>query len=214
MSVTIQPTAIVHPGVTLGKGAIIEDFCIIGAPQRGSGPGDHETIIGPGAHIRSHTVIYAGNKIGRNFQTGNKANVRESNIIGDDVSIGTLCVVEHHVEIGKGVRLHTQVFVPEFSRLADHAWLGPQVVLTNALYPTSSSVKSALKGPILGERCRIGAGTTILPGVTIGARTLVGAGSVVTRDLPADVIAYGNPARVRRPLSELVAYQDEVDTAG
>jgi UDP-3-O-[3-hydroxymyristoyl] glucosamine N-acyltransferase len=56
-----------------------------------------ETIIGNGAVIRSHTVIYAGNVIGDRFQTGNKANIRELNRIGNDVSIGTLSVVEHHV---------------------------------------------------------------------------------------------------------------------
>ena len=109
----ISKTAIIHPGVILGKGCVIEDFVIIGTPPRGFALGELETVIGENAIIRSHTVIYAGNKIGNNIQTGNKANIRELNEIGDDVSIGTLSVIEHHVKIGHGVRIHTQTFIPE-----------------------------------------------------------------------------------------------------
>ena len=78
MSRSIAETAIIHPNVELGDGAIVEDFCIIGAPPRGASSGELPTLIGSGAHIRSHTVIYAGNKIGDHFQTGNKANIREN----------------------------------------------------------------------------------------------------------------------------------------
>src|SRR3989337_548871 len=108
----ISETAIIHPNVILGKDCVVEDFVIIGTPPKGYKPGDLETIIGDNAIIRSHTVIYAGNSIGNNFQTGNKANIRELNEIGDNVSIGTLSVVEHHVKIGNGARIHTQVFIP------------------------------------------------------------------------------------------------------
>ena len=128
----ISPTAIIHPNVTLGKNCHIEDFCIVGVPPRGCAPGELATIIGDNAVIRSHTVIYAGNRIGDNFQTGNKVNIREENQIGDDVSIGTLSVVEHHVEIEKGVRIHSQAFIPEYCVLEEGCWIGPQVVLTNA----------------------------------------------------------------------------------
>ena len=139
----------IYTGVELGPDSTIEDYCILGVPPRGKKEGDIPTIIGSGAHIRSHTVIYAGNKIGDNFQTGNKVNMRESNEIGDNVSIGTLSVIEHHVIIGNNVRIHSQVFVPEYSILEEGAWLGPNVVLTNAKYPVSPGVKESLKGPII-----------------------------------------------------------------
>jgi acetyltransferase-like isoleucine patch superfamily enzyme len=148
-------------------------------------------------------VIYAGNVIGKNFQTGNKVNIRESNQIGNDVSIGTLSVVEHHVQIADHVRIHTQVFVPEFSVLEEGCWLGPNVVLTNAKYPLSPGVKDQLVGPVIRRGAKIGANVTILPGVVIGENALVGAGSVVAKDVPAGAVVVGNPARVIRKISEL-----------
>lgn len=199
----ISVHAIIHPGVRLGKDCIVEDYAIIGAPPAGTRPGELETVIGDGAVIRSHTVIYAGNRIGKGFQTGNKTNIRELNEIGDDVSIGTLSVVEHHVKIGTGVRIHSQAFVPEHSVLEDDCWLGPQVVLTNARYPKSPSAKKELRGVRVGRAAVIGAHATILPGVTIGTRALVGAGSVVVRDVADGTVVAGNPAQVINQVSNL-----------
>jgi acetyltransferase-like isoleucine patch superfamily enzyme len=190
-------TAIIRANVTFADGqAVVEDFCIIGAPPRGAAEGELATVIGKRAVIRSHTVIYAGNVIGDNFQTGNKVNIRESNRIGADVSIGTLSVVEHHVEIADGVRIHTQVFIPEYSVLEEGCWIGPNVVFTNAKYPQSPGVKDALRGPTIRKGAIVGANVTLLPGVVIGERALIGAGTVVVEDVPAGAIVVGNPGRV------------------
>ena len=184
-------------------GRSVEDFCIVGAPPRGERDGELPTAIGDGAVIRSHTVIYAGNVIGRNFQTGNKVNIRESNRIGDNVSVGTLSVIEHHVEIGDHVRIHTQAFIPEFSVLEEGCWIGPNVVLTNAKYPLSPGVKDQLAGPGDPQGRQDWRQRDHLPGVVIGENALVGAGAVVVRDVPAGAVVVGNPARVIRQISEL-----------
>lgn len=189
----VAKTSIVHPNVKLGDNVVIEDFCIIGAPFKGQ-PDNTVTVIGDNAIIRSHTVIYAGNVIGNNFQSGNKANIRELNSIGHNVSIGTLSVVEHHVVIADNVRIHTQAFIPEFSVLEEGCWIGPQVTVTNARFPKSPNVKNELAGAIIRRKAKIGAGSTLLPGITIGENALVGAGSIVTRDVEADAIYAGNPA--------------------
>ncbi len=190
-------------GVQLGTNSIIEDYCIIGATPRGQKEGNLETFIGIGSYIRSHTVIYAGNRIGEKFQTGNKVNIRELNEIGDNVSIGTLSVIEHHIRIGDNVRIHSQVFIPEYSVLEDNTWIGPNVVLTNAKYPVSPGVKENLKSPVIEKGAKIGANTTILPGVVIGKNALVGAGSVVVEDVPEGAVVIGNPARIIKNISEL-----------
>lgn len=199
----ISERAIVYPNVKLGKGCIIEDFAIIGTPPGRFEAGELETIIGNNAVIRSHAVIYAGNKIGNNFQTGNKANIRELNEIGDDVSIGTLSVVEHHVRIGNGVRLHSQVFVSEHTVLEDNCWIGPNVVITNAKYPKSPDAKKGLRGAHVKKNAIIGANSTLLPGLVIGEYALIGAGSVVTKNVPPRHVVAGNPARVINKIDKL-----------
>lgn len=201
-------TSVILRGVRLGKGVVIEDFCILGAVPRGNREGDLETWIGDDSVFRSHTVVYAGNRIGACFQTGNKVNIREQNEIGDNVSIGTLSVVEHHVRIGNGVRIHSQVFIPEYSVIEDNAWIGPNVVFTNARYPQSPGAKNSLKGPVIRSHARIGANTTILPGVTVGRNALVGAGSVVTKNVPDGCVVVGNPARVINTVNHL-PYNEE-----
>lgn len=193
----------IYRGVQFASPADIGPFVLIGVPARGSKDGDAATIIGPAASIRSHTVIYAGNRIGARFQTGHGVMVREDNIIGDDVSIGTGSVVEHHIRIGDGVRIHSNAFVPEFTVLESGCWIGPCVVITNAKYPRSPNVKETLKGALVRRNAKIGANSTLLPGVEIGEDALVGAGSVVTRDVPPGAVVVGNPARIIKSVSSL-----------
>jgi acetyltransferase-like isoleucine patch superfamily enzyme len=209
MSLTIAKSAVLFDNVLLGDGCIIGEFVLVGVVPRGHQAGDLETRIGPGAFIRSHTVIYAGNVIGVDFQTGHGVMVRELNQIGNNVSIGTHSVIEHHVQIGNNVRIHTNAFIPEFSILEDGAWVGPNVVFTNALYPLSHDAKANLKGPHLLPGAKIGANATLLPAVVIGQNALVGAGSVVVYDVPDGKVVVGNPARVIRDVSELPSYQIE-----
>ena len=197
---------VVHPNVQLGAGAEIGDFVILGVPPRGQAPGASATSIGPAALIRSHTVIYAGNRIGARFQAGHGVMIRELNEIGDDVSIGTHSIVEHHVRIGDRVRVHSNAFIPEYSVLEHDAWVGPGVVFTNARYPLSPGATQALVGPRLFPGAKIGANATLLPGVVIGRNALVGAGAVVARDVPDGKVVVGNPARVVNDMSALSAY--------
>jgi acetyltransferase-like isoleucine patch superfamily enzyme len=192
----IAKTAIIFPGVSFGKSVVVEDYCVIGIPSNNTKC--EKTVIGDGAIIRSGTYIYAGNIIGNNFQTGNKANIRELNEIGDNVSIGTLTVVEHHVVIENEVRIHTQAFIPEYSRLRSGCWIGPNVVLTNSSYPKHPNAKDNLKGVVVGNNAKIGANSTLLPGVIVGANSVVGAGSVVTKNVSKGIVVAGTPAKVLR----------------
>jgi acetyltransferase-like isoleucine patch superfamily enzyme len=199
----MRNTARIYKNVRMPKDIVIEDFVVIGHPPRGRKDGEFPTVIGEGAVIRSGTVIYAGNRIGKNFQTGHNVTIRESNQIGDDVSIGSLSCLEHKVKIGDGVRIHSQAFIPEYSVLKDGCWIGPNVVFTNAYHPQCPKVKKCLKGPVIEEGAKIGANSTLLPGVVIGKRSLVGAGSVVVGDVGASSVVAGNPARFIKKIGQL-----------
>ena len=106
---SISPLSHVAEHVLLGEGTTVEEFCLvgkhIGSAGDGAADGEVKTVIGPHSTLRSHTVLYAGSTIGARFQTGHHALVRECNTIGDNVSIGSLSVVEHHVILGDGVRI-------------------------------------------------------------------------------------------------------------
>jgi acetyltransferase-like isoleucine patch superfamily enzyme len=199
-------TYVVHPNVELGTGAEIGDFVILGVAPRGRAPGATATIIGADAVIRSHTVIYAGNRIGARFQAGHGVLVRELNEIGDDVSIGSHSIVEHHVRIGDRVRVHSNAFIPEYSIIEHDGWVGPGVVFTNARYPRSA-VRQEFVGPHLLPGAKVGGGATLLPGVVIGRNALVGAGAVVVGDVPDGKVVVGNPARVVNDVSALAVYE-------
>lgn len=194
---------LIHPNVHLGKGHEVSDFCILGEAPRGKKVGEVPLVIGENARIRSHTIIYAGNTIGNNFQTGHSAVIRENNVIGDNVSIGTLAALEHENRIGNNVRIHTAAIIGEFVTLEDNVWVGPRTIFLNDPHPPCPRYKECVGAPIVRKNAKIGANSTILPGITIGENAIVGSGSVVTKDVPADTVVIGNPARHVKAVSEL-----------
>ncbi|MGQ9813578.1 MAG: DapH/DapD/GlmU-related protein [Candidatus Roseilinea sp.] len=206
---TIHPTSVIYPGTQLGAETQVGPFVVIGQPARHRAEGEKPPVIGQRAILRSHTVIYDGNGIGDDFQTGHGVLIREDNHIGHRVSIGSHSIVEHHVTLGDGARIHSNAFIPEFSVLEDGCWIGPCVVVTNARYPASPRAKEHLEGVHIERSARIGAGAVLLPGVRIGAGALVGAGAVVTRDVPAGAVVVGNPARVIKMIDRIPAYDEQ-----
>ena len=201
----------IYPGVKLGKDVRIEEWVEIGVPPRDQTEEILETVIGDNTFIRSKTIIYAGTKAGKNFFTGHMVIIRERCIIGDNVSIGTGSVLERDVKIGNGVRIHSQVFIPEYTEIEDEAWIGPRVVITNCLHPLCPLSKKCLKGPLIRKKAIIGANAVLLPGIVIGENAFVGAGSVVTSDVPDGKVVAGNPARIIKDISELKCPYDLID---
>jgi acetyltransferase-like isoleucine patch superfamily enzyme len=197
----ISPLAQVLPGVALGAGTTVEAFAIIGVATPAAP--DAPTTIGPNCRFRSHTVVYAGNRIGAKLATGHFVMLREFNEIGDDVSIGTQSIVEHHVVLRDRVRIHSHAFIPEYSVLEEGVWIGPRVCITNAKLPASPRSKDFLQGVHIEPFARIGANSTLLPGVRIGRGAVIGAGAVVTHDVPAGQVVVGNPARPLKAVADL-----------
>jgi len=189
--------------VRIGRNAVISEYVLLGVPPRGNKEGELMTVIGDNAIIRSHSVIYAGNIIGDNFETGNGVNIRENNKIGSNVKVGTHSVIEHDIEIHDGVNIHSNVFICEYTLIESDCFIGPSASFLNALHPLGKKVKEYLKGPHLKKMSKVGANSTLLPGVIIGEMSLIGAGSVVTKNIPDYKVAFGNPAKVIKSIKKL-----------
>ena len=180
----------------IGPDSWISDNVIIGFPSRENLQKTEYlgTIIGNNCVIRSGTVIYCDVIIGNHFNTGHNVVIRERTEIGDSVSIGTATVVEGSCTIGNRVNIQSMVYIPTGTHIGDRVFIGPNAVLTNDRYPPSHHV---LSGPRIEEDVSIGANATILPGISIGKGSLIAAGAVVTKDVPPERLAVGNPARFR-----------------
>jgi acetyltransferase-like isoleucine patch superfamily enzyme len=164
---------------------------------------DHTLNIGPGACIRSGTVIYAGVTIGAQLETGHNVVIREENVIGDSFSIWNNATIDYGCIIGNDVKVHCNVYIAQFTVIEDGAFLAPGVTVANDPHPGCPSSKECMRGPTIKRGAQIGANVTLLPFVIIGEGAVIGAGSVVTRDVPPYALAYGNPARVVRDVREL-----------
>lgn len=131
--------------------------------------------------------------------------------------IGEDCYIEpplhsnwggHHVHFGKNVYANFNVTFVDDTHIyvGDYTMLGPHVVIATAGHPILPELREKAyqyNMPVrIGRNCWLGAGVIVLPGVTIGDNTVIGAGSVVTKDIPANCVAVGNPCRVLREIGE------------
>lgn len=194
----IHPTAILCADVVVPDGMRVGPFAVLGLEPEG------EHLVPPrfgiGCVIRSHAAVYRGVLLGQRVHLGHHVLVRQSSLIGDDVSVGSGSVIEHSVTIRARARLHSRTFVPEESYIGEGAWIGPGVMFTNARYPNRPDTKAGLEGVRIGRDAVIGAGAVILPGVTIGSGALVGAGSLVADNVAQGAVVYGGKATERRVL--------------
>ena len=131
--------------------------------------------------------------------------------------IGEHCYIEpplhsnfggRHVHFGKNIYVNFGLTLVDDTHVyvGDDTLIGPNVVIATASHPILPELRCEAYQyniPVhIGKRCWLGAGVIVLPGITIGDNTVIGAGSVVTHDIPAGVVAVGNPCRVLRPVSE------------
>jgi acetyltransferase-like isoleucine patch superfamily enzyme len=130
--------------------------------------------------------------------------------IGDDVKIGTFVEIQKGVTVGNRCKISSHTFICEGVVLEDEVFVGHNVTFINDILPRATTGEGQLQTeadwkcvPTRVERgASIGSGATLLCGITVGQRAVIGAGSVVTKDVPADAIVAGNPAKVLRMLKK------------
>ena len=149
----------------------------------------HSTAIVRTISIGEESRVWAFCNIGRDVVIGNNANICDRCFIEDGVRLGDRVTLKTGVSLWRGVVVEDDVFI------------GPGVQFCNDLFPRSKCLVEPVS-TLLSQGCSLGAGSVILPGVTIGAYAMVGAGAVVTRSVPDRAVVVGNPARIVRMLSE------------
>lgn len=155
-------------------------------------------FIHPTADVSDRAVV------GPRTRIWHQAQVREGARIGARCIVGKGAYVDLDVTIGDNVKVQNGVYVYHGVTVEDGVFLGPGAILTNDKFPRAINPDGTLKSDadwevsptIIRRGASIGAGAVILPGVTVGEFAMVGAGAVVTGDVPAHGLVYGNPARL------------------
>ena len=130
--------------------------------------------------------------------------------IGDNTNIGTFVEIQKGSKIGKSCKISSHTFICEGVTIEDGVFVGHNVTFINDIFPRATADDGKLQTEddwtcvptIVKKGASIGSSVTLLCGITVGDNAIVGAGSVVTRDVPADTVVAGNPAKILRKINE------------
>lgn len=194
--VTLGNNVIIKENVIIKKGTFIGDNCIIGEYQKEYYVDDNYfnpiTIIEENSIIRSSSVIYSDVKIGREFNTGHFAVIRERVRIGNNCSVGTYSTVANDVVIGNDSKIHTHVLITDKSKLGDNVWIFSNVTTSSDIHPPCGLCD---RGISIGNNVVVGAATTFTPGIEIEENLVISSGSFVSKNLKSGYLYGGQPAK-------------------
>jgi acetyltransferase-like isoleucine patch superfamily enzyme len=148
-------------------------------------------------------------KLGKNVKLSKFINLYGCEV-GDDTKIGAFVEIQKNSKIGKNCKISSHTFICEGVTIEDGAFVGHGVTFINDSYPRATTGNGQLQTEqdwkvertLVKSGASIGSGSTILSKVVIGENAIVGAGSVVTKDVPANAIVAGNPAKVLRYIAQ------------
>ncbi len=158
--------------------------------------------------MNDHVAIAPDVKLGRNVKLSRFINLYGCEV-GDNTKIGAFVEIQKNATVGKNCKISSHTFICEGVTIEDDVFIGHSVTFINDTYPRATVAGGGLQTEadwkvektVVKRGASIGSGATILSRVTVGEKAMVGAGSVVTKDVPANAIVAGNPARVRRVIT-------------
>jgi UDP-2-acetamido-3-amino-2,3-dideoxy-glucuronate N-acetyltransferase len=146
-------------------------------------------------------------KLGKNVKMSKFINLYGCDI-GDNTKIGAFVEIQKNAKVGNNCKVSSHTFICEGVTIEDDVFIGHSVTFINDSYPRATSdgrlqteADWKVEKTVVKKGASIGSGTTVLSNVTIGENAIVGAGSVVTRDVPANMIVAGNPAKILRSIA-------------
>jgi len=157
----------------------------------------------------SHLSITPNVKLGRDVKLSRFINLYGCEV-GDETKIGAFVEVQKNATIGKHCKISSHTFICEGVTIEDNVFIGHGVTFINDSYPRATTAEGQLQTEadwkvektLVKKGASIGSGATILSSISIGEHAIVGAGSVVTKDVPPNVIVAGNPAKILRHIEQ------------
>ena len=160
--------------------------------------------------MNEHCSIAPDVKLGKGVKLSKFINLYGCEI-GDDTKIGAFVEIQKNASVGRQCKISSHTFICEGVTIEDDVFIGHGVMFINDIYPRATAngqlqteADWKVERTVIKNGASIGTGATILANVTIGENAIVGAGSVVTRNVPANCIVAGNPARVFRKVESAV----------
>jgi acetyltransferase-like isoleucine patch superfamily enzyme len=166
--------------------------------------------------VNDHVCIAPNVRLGENVRLSKFINLYGCEV-GDNTKIGAFVEIQKNATVGRNCKISSHTFICEGVSIEDDVFVGHAVTFINDSYPRATTPDGELQTEKdwkveptrVKKGASIGSGSTILSNVTIGENAMVGAGSVVTHDVPANAIVAGNPATVRRYITDPMEVQSE-----
>lgn len=204
--VIVHDYVVIYPNTRIERGCEIYDHCVLGKLPTSPGVTSRklkaeyaQLVIGENTILCPGVVLYTGSQIGRNVLLGDFCSIREECKVGNNCLISRNVSVNYNTCIGNETKILDNTHITGNMKIGNHVFISTLVATTNdnTMGRTEYS-EEHVQGAIISDFVTVGAAANILPGVSIGENAIIGASALVTKDVPANKVVMGIPAKIVR----------------